>query len=70
MPKRHLDVDEIIKNIFDYFTEAKNNGGPLRSLQQVHKRVCEATGITKSKNTITFIKNYTFVLPVLSLVKV
>lgn len=49
MPKRQLDVNEIILNVLDYFTKEKNNFGPLISLQAVHRRVCEATGISETK---------------------
>lgn len=49
MPKRQLDVNEIISNIFDYFTKERNNGGPLKSLLAIHQRICEATGISETK---------------------
>lgn len=48
MPKRHLDVHEMILNLVDYFTKEKNNGGLLRPLLQVHQRVCEAMGVSEA----------------------
>lgn len=49
MPKRQLDVNEIILNVLNYFTKEKNNCGPLISVLALHQRVCEATGISETK---------------------
>ncbi|XP_050515124.1 uncharacterized protein LOC126890308 [Diabrotica virgifera virgifera] len=49
MPRRVLDVDNFIFNVHAYFTAEKINGGPLRPVQSVHKRVCDALCISEKK---------------------
>lgn len=49
MPRRVLTVDDLIKNLHDYFTMEKNNNGPMLPIQQVQKRVTEALKISETK---------------------
>lgn len=49
MPRRVLDVDDLICNVHKYFTAEKENGGPLKSVMSVQQRVCDALGISEKK---------------------
>lgn len=49
MPKRSLLVDDLILNLYNYFTAEKNNGGPLISVLKVHERICGALGVSETK---------------------
>lgn len=49
MPRRILEVDELIRNLHEYFTAEKNNFGPITPVTEVHKRVTEALKISDTK---------------------
>ncbi|KAF2891828.1 hypothetical protein ILUMI_14345, partial [Ignelater luminosus] len=48
MPRRVLPVDQLFKNLYDYFTKEKNNLGPLMPVTQVRARVVDALKISES----------------------
>ncbi|CAG9830457.1 unnamed protein product [Diabrotica balteata] len=49
MPRRVLDVDSLICSVHKYFTDEKENGGPLKSVMSVQQGVCDALGFSKTK---------------------
>ncbi|KAF2888188.1 hypothetical protein ILUMI_17985 [Ignelater luminosus] len=47
MPRCVLPVDQLIKNLYDYFTKEKSNLGPLMPVTQVRARVVDALPISE-----------------------